>query len=57
MGNKAEVESDLAKLVDSHNKISKRYYDKKKELDSIRNEKKLLEMEIEDKLEEYRKLN
>lgn len=57
MGNKAEVESDLVKLVDSHNKIAKRYYDKKQELDSLRNEKKLLEMKIENKLEEYRKLN
>lgn len=57
MGNKTEVESELAKLVDSHNKVSKKYFDKKQELDSIKNEKKLLEVEIEKKLEEYRKFN
>ena len=57
MKDKAEIESELAKLVDSHNKICKQYFNKKTELDSIRNEKKSLELAIDKKLEEYRKFN
>ena len=55
MKDKAEIESELAKLVDSYNNILREYKNNQTKLKSIKKEKRELKRAIEEKLNEYRK--